>query len=375
MLGGKGLTMSVIPSLFSRYLIKNFILAFVAALGALQALILLFDSIDLLRHAASRTYVTFLDIFQLAFLKLPQLMPIILPFAILIAALVTFYRLSKTQELVIARAAGLSVWNIILPIIAVTVLIGIGNMTLFNPFSAIMYRKYQTESAETFRHAPAFSWTDKGLWVREKQGNDTFVIHADSVRQNGQALFLQDVLVLQINETEDLEQQIEMSYGVLADNQLSLTSGFAYSDAEGKRALASYQMPINFSIKDILSTFNEPEEISFWRMPRFIHQLEFAGFSSTRHKMHYYTLFAGVFYFVAMVLIAAIFGLNTNQRQGGALYKTTLAFFFSFVLFFLTKLTNALGVSGALPLFLAAFAPSLIVIGIGVTVLLQQEDG
>lgn len=367
--------MSLIPSLFSRYLIKNFVLAFVAALGALQALILLFDAIDLLRHAASRSYVTFADIFQLALLKLPQLMPVILPFAILIAALVTFYRLSKTQELVIARAAGLSVWNIILPIIGVTIVIGIGNMTLFNPFSAIMYRKYQTESAETFHHAPAFSWSDKGLWIREKQDDDIFVIHADSVRQNGQALFLQDVIVLKMNATEDLAQQIEMNYGVLADNKLALTNGFTYSDEEGKRALDSFQMPINFSIKDILSTFNEPEEISFWHMPRFIRQLEFAGFSSTRHKMHYYALYAGVFYFVAMVLLAAIFGLNINQRQGGALYKTTLAFFFSFVMFFLSKLTNALGVSGALPLFLAAFAPSLIVIGISVTVLLQQEDG
>ena len=368
--------MSVIPSLFSRYLIKNFILAFVAALCALQSLILLFDAIDLLRHAASRNYVTFLDIFKLALLKLPQLMPVILPFAILIAALVTFYRLSKTQELVIARAAGLSVWNIIMPIIAVTIFIGIGNMTLFNPFSAIMYRKYQTESEQTFRRpVSAFSWSDKGLWIREKQGPSTFVIHADTVRQNGQALFLQDVSVLKMNETEDLEKQVEMSYGVLADNRLALASGFSYTDEKGKQVQDSFQMPIDFSIKDILSTFNEPEEISFWHMPRFIQRLEMAGFSSTRHKMHYYALYATIFYFVAMVLIAAIFGLSINQRQGGALYKTTMAFFFSFVLFFLSKLTNALGVSGALPLFLAAFAPSLIVMGVGIAVLLKQEDG
>ena len=367
--------MSVIPSIFSRYLIKNFVLAFVAALCALQSLILLFDAIDLLRHAASRSYVTFLDIFQLALLKLPQLMPVILPFAILIAALVTFYRLSKTQELVIARAAGLSVWNIITPIIAVTILIGIGNITLFNPFSAIVYRKYQTMSEQTFRRPVSFSWSDKGLWIREKHDTSTFVIHADTVRQNGYALFLQDVSVLKMNETEDLEQQVEMSYGVLADNRLALASGFSYTDEKGKQVQDSFQMPIDFSIKDILSTFDEPEEISFWHIPRFIQRLETAGFSSTRHKMHYYALYATVFYFVAMVLIAAIFGLSINQRQGGALYKTTLAFFFSFVLFFLSKLTNALGVSGALPIFLAAFSPSLIMIGACITVLLKQEDG
>ena len=367
--------MSVIPSLFSRYLVKNFIFAFVAALSALQALILLFDSIDLLRHSASRDYVTFGHIFKLALLKSPQLMPVILPFAVLIAALITFHRLSKTHELVIVRAAGLSVWNIIMPIVIMAALIGVGNMTLFNPFSAIMYRKYQTESTRIFRHTQTFSWSDKGLWVREKQGDDTFIIHSDNVRQQGTSLSLKNVLVIKLNKAEDIVQQIEMTNGVLSDKKLKLSRGFSYTDQDGKQPLSFFKMPTSFSIKEVLGTFNEPEEVSFWHMPRFVRQLDSAGFSSTRHKMHYYSLYATVFYFVAMVLIAAICGLSINQRQGGALYKTTLAFLFSFVLFFLSKLTNALGVSGSLPLFLAAFAPSLIAIGISISALLQQEDG
>ena len=61
-----------IPWLFSRYLAKRFLLTFLAVLFVLSALILLFDVIDLLRRAASKEYVSFLDVVRLGLFKVPQ---------------------------------------------------------------------------------------------------------------------------------------------------------------------------------------------------------------------------------------------------------------------------------------------------------------
>jgi lipopolysaccharide export system permease protein len=72
-----------VPWMFSRYLAKNFLLTFLATLFSLVALILLFDVIELLRRASSRDYVTFWDVIRLGLFKMPQMLPLILPFTIL----------------------------------------------------------------------------------------------------------------------------------------------------------------------------------------------------------------------------------------------------------------------------------------------------
>ncbi len=76
-----------------------------------------------------------------------------------------------------------------------------------------------------------------------------------------------------------------------------------------------------------------------------------------------------------MVFIAAMFTLSPNQRQGGNLMKASGAVLFGFILFFVSKLTSALGMSSTLPIFLAVCGPSIIMIFIGASVLLRKEDG
>ena len=179
-----------VPWLFSRYLSKNFLLILLATLLSLVALILLFDVVDLLRHASSRDYVKFTHVVRLGLYKIPQMLPLILPFAILLSSVICFLRLSKTSELVIARAAGLSVWNFLTPVFLCVLFIGVINIAVINPFSAVMQKRYQQVEGATFRKQTGFSWNEKGLWLREKMGDSPTVIHADSVYQEGKDLHL-----------------------------------------------------------------------------------------------------------------------------------------------------------------------------------------
>ncbi len=361
--------------LFSRYLAKNFLLTFLATLFALVALILLFDVIDLLRRASSRDYVTFWDVVRLGLYKMPQMLPLILPFTVLLSAVITFLRLSKTHELVIARSAGLSVWNFLTPIFVVVFLIGVVNVTLINPFSSAMIRRYQLEEGETLRKNTGFSWNERGLWLREKIGDVPVIIHADTVRQSGKDLNLSGVLVLVLNDDETLNKQIEAVSGLLSGYTLVVKGGVSYAPDGSREQDISLHIPTQLNLEKILQTFDEPEEISVWKLPRFIYLLNNAGFSSLKHRMHFYSTLASVFYLLAMVFIAAMFTLSPNQRQGGVLFKGASAVLFGFMLFFVSKLTTALGMSGSLPIFLAVLGPSIIMIFVSASVLLHSEDG
>ena len=364
-----------VPWLFSRYLSKNFLLILLATLLSLVALILLFDVVDLLRHASSRDYVKFTHVVRLGLYKIPQMLPLILPFAILLSSVICFLRLSKTSELVIARAAGLSVWNFLTPVFLCVLFIGVINIAVINPFSAVMQKRYQQVEGATFRKQTGFSWNEKGLWLREKMGDSPTVIHADSVYQEGKDLHLKGVLLMVFNPDETLANQLEAKTGLLSGQTLVVDDASSYAPNGQKKDGVSLRIPTQLNLDKIIQTFDKPEEISVWKLPHFIKLLNSAGFSSLKHRIHFYSVLSSVLYFLAMVFIAAMFTLSPNQRQGGHLTKACGAVLFGFILFFVSRLTTALGMSGTLPVFLAVCGPSIIMIFVGASVLLHKEDG
>ncbi|MFM2128683.1 MAG: hypothetical protein RL477_229, partial [Pseudomonadota bacterium] len=101
----------LISPTLSIYIAKRFFSGFLIILGAIAAIVFLIDIVELLRRGAGRPEVTFNLVLQLALLKLPHMVEKLIPFATLFGGLYTFWRLTRTSELVVARAAGVSVWQ------------------------------------------------------------------------------------------------------------------------------------------------------------------------------------------------------------------------------------------------------------------------
>jgi lipopolysaccharide export LptBFGC system permease protein LptF len=213
------------------------------------------------------------------------------------------------------------------------------------------------------------------LIIKEKMDEYPIIIHADKVFQKGGDLQLSGVLIMEFNEDETLKRQIEAKAGLLSGYTLVVDHGLSYTPDGEKTENMSLMIPTKMNLKKIIQTFDKPEEISVWKLPKFIEMLQNAGFSSIKHRIHFYSVLSSVLYLLAMVLIAAMFSLSPNQRQGGNLFKACQAILFGFVLFFISKLTTAMGMSGKLPVFLAVCGPSAIMIFIAVSSLLRKEDG
>ncbi len=80
-------------------------------LAALSGLVSLFDFIELLRRSATKPDATFGLVLQIAALRLPYIAMQILPFAVLLGGIIAFWRLTRSSELIVARAAGVSAWQ------------------------------------------------------------------------------------------------------------------------------------------------------------------------------------------------------------------------------------------------------------------------
>ncbi len=106
--GARGMTIAATLSL---YVARQFTAAVLAMLAALSGLVSLFDFIELLRRSATKPDATFALVLQIAALRLPYIAMQILPFAVLLGGIIAFWRLTRSSELIVARAAGVSAWQ------------------------------------------------------------------------------------------------------------------------------------------------------------------------------------------------------------------------------------------------------------------------
>ena len=117
-----------------------------------------------------------------------------------------------------------------------------------------------------------------------------------------------------------------------------------------------------------------PSGVSIWDLPNTIHELAAAGFSTKRHQVWLQTELARPLFLLAMVLVAAAFTMR-HTRFGGTGVAVLVAVLLGFALYFVRNFAQVLGENGQLPILLAAWAPPVASVMLGVGLLLQTEDG
>lgn len=363
--------------ILSIYIGRHFLSAFFGALGVIVGLIYLFDVVELLRRAASHEGAGFSVILELALFKLPQMVQLVLPFAVMIGAMTAFWMMTRSRELVVIRAAGVSAWEFLGPVMITALVIGIVNVVAFNPLAASLYQRYEALQDQMLLRSGGNPLVvgASGLWLREPHGEETVVVHADAVRQDGYELRLREVSIYVSDANEHFLYGIEAALGHLDNGFFHLTEANLLRPGRPVEHLPDYQFATQLTLAKIQDNFASPETISFWELPGFIHFFESAGFSANRQKLYFQSLLASPVLLVAMVLVAASFSLKPNLRSGGAMVRLVSGVVAGFIFYFFSKVVYALGLSATLPVVLAAWAPAVVAGLAGSTAMFHLEDG
>jgi lipopolysaccharide export system permease protein len=365
--------------ILSLYIGRNFLFVFFGALGLIMGLIYLFDVIELLRRAATHGEIGFDLILEMALCKLPQMVQLILPFAVMIGAMASLWFMTRSRELVVTRSAGVSVWQILAPVMLVVSIIGGVNITAFNPLSATLYKRYEQLQDQALLRSGSgspLSVGESGLWLRESHGDQQLVVvHANAVRQEGYNLRLREVSVFVTDNKDHLIYGIEAALGQLANGYFHLTEANLLRPGHEVEHFPTYDLATQLTLAKIQDNFASPETISFWELPEFISFFESAGFSANRQKLYFQSLLASPLLLISMVLVAAVFSLTPNLRSGGIMLRLVGGVVSGFVFYFFSKVVYALGLSSTLPVALAAWTPAVVTGLVGVAALFHLEDG
>jgi lipopolysaccharide export system permease protein len=282
--------------------------------------------------------------------------------------------LTRSHELVVVRAAGLSAWQFLLPALALTLVIGACKIMLFNPFAAAMLERSNSMIAERVDGRSSLSAVStSGLWLRQSDAaGDQAVVHA--VRVNADSMQLRRVTIYQFHGDDEFVRRIDASTAKLSNGYWELENGWVTGPSKPGERIDLYRVPTDLTVERIVESFATPETVNFWQLPRFIAVLEATGLSSLPHRLHWHALLAEPLLLVAMILIAATFSLRLSRR-GGTPALVVSGILAGFLLYLMTNVVHALGLGASLPVILAAWTPAGVSLTLGTAMVLHLEDG
>lgn len=366
--------MQKIPSTLSIYIGRHFLINVAIVLCTISMLIMVLDTIELIRDTGNSSITTALLI-ELTLLKLPQLMQETIPFIILIAGILTFTRLTHSYELVVARASGISVWQFLAPVVLICLTLGTFMITIFNPVSSALLTKHEKIINKQFKgNVHTLSVSSSGLWLREynEETQERMIIHASHVANTTSELF--NFSIIFFNQENAFLRRIDAKSARLEPQKWVLNDALYTGHNQKTTRKKTSEIPTNILLEKLQNSFTSPKSISFWELPTFIRTLEATGFSALPHKLHWHTLLVSPIFLCAMVFIAAAFSLSPPRQNRTGLLITggTMV---GFIIYYFSGIINALGEAGTIPIMLAAWAPVIISIIIGTALMLHLEDG
>ncbi|HYZ41426.1 MAG TPA: LPS export ABC transporter permease LptG [Stellaceae bacterium] len=359
---------------FSAYIARQFFAWFCSVFAAMVFIAFLLDYIELIRRGGAKLQATLGLLFEMAALKLPHTAQEVLPFAILFGTMLAFWRLTRNNELVVARAAGVSAWQFLTPAVLVALLIGVIAVTVFNPIASYTEAAYERLESHVLRQgSDPLTLSDAGLWLRQSdQRGNQVILHAGKIASR--QLVLDPVTLFYFNDATQFTSRVDAQSARLVNGDWLIENGIRWVPNEPPQPFAELRLATTLTPPKIEESFASPETMSFWDLPGFIALLEQSGFSAQRHRLHFNILLARPFLLCAMVLVAATFSLRM-QRRGGATLMIVSGVISGFLLYFLSDVVFALGLSAKVPVALAAWTPTGVSLIFGASMLLHLEDG
>ena len=344
----------------------------VRTLAVLLMLVVILQALDLLAEAGRILAVPGNgdhDVWRYVSLRTPQLIARFLPFSVLLGTLITFATLSQNSEVVAIKASGISAHQILAPFVLAGALIAVASFAFNERF---VTRATRTLSAwEAVGYGPVATGPAgvTNIWVRS--GDD--LVRARSVAGSGAATRLSGVTIFR-REGGVLRQIVEAQDARPDATGWRLERVRTFDVATGairREAVATTDARLT-SDQFTLAAIDADAQ-SFGTVRASLGALRAADRPTGSLETGMWHKLSGPASAMLMPLLAAIaaFGL---ARAGQLFVRAVIGMALGFTYFVADNFALAMGDLGAYPPLLAAWAPFLLFLLIGETVLIRTEE-
>ncbi len=344
----------------------------VRTLAVLLMLVVILQALDLLAETGRILAVPGngdQDIWRYVSLRTPQLIARFLPFSVLLGTLITFATLSQNSEVVAMKASGISAHQILAPFIVAGALIAVASFAFNERVVTRATRTLSAWEAAGYAAVPAGPAVGANVWVRS--GDD--LVRARGVTGSGAATRLSKVTIFR-REGGVLRQIVEAARARPQDGAWRLEDVRTFDVATGavrREDVASTADRLT-SDQFTLATVDADAQ-SFGALRASLGALRAADRPTGALETGMWHKLSGPASAMLMPLLAAVaaFGL---ARAGQLFVRAVIGMGLGFTYFVADNFMVAMGDLGAYPPLLAAWAPFLLFLLIGETVLIRTEE-
>ena len=290
---------------------------------------------------------------------IPPFLSQTLPFATLLAAMITLGVLARNNEIVAMKAHGISTYRIIVPLLilatSVTAFLLLCNETIV-PYSA---RK------------ASYVWT-----VKIKQEEERAFFKLNKIWYRGEDIIynirllepkkdvLEGVTIYHFDKAFNLRQRTDARkaqwngdgwtfYDVAIRD--FLPGGQVATETYNEKDMSLHEQP-----EDFKQGMKNPDEMTYRELRAYVEELRSEGYDPTRYVVDLHHKVSFPFLTLIMVLMGSPLALAASQGRGGGIAQGVgLSIVIGFVYWVAFAVSVAMGHSGTFPPVIAAWAPNI----------------
>jgi LPS export ABC transporter permease LptG/LPS export ABC transporter permease LptF len=349
------------PTILDDYVLRDFALYLFMIGGAFVTLLLVFTLFELLgdilhNGISALTVGEYLLNVTPYFLYYP-----IAPMSMLLAVLVTFGLLQRSNEITAIKATGISLYRIIIPVLFASALVA-GVLFASDQFYLPYTNKRQDELRNRIKGKPAQTYLRPDRkWIFGQQSDIYYYQLFDPDRDafGGITVFQFDPKTFQITHRVTAERahwSAPMGRWVYEQGWERSLNGSAIENYRRFDAATFPQLaeaPAYFK-KEV----KQSSEMNYEELRRYIHDLEQSGFDVVRLRVQLQKKIAYPLITLVMAVLAIPFALSAGKR--GALAGVATAIGIGVVYWTISGLFEAMGNLSQLPPAVAAWSPNLV---------------
>jgi lipopolysaccharide export system permease protein len=354
------------------YLAKMFVVRILAVLVMLVLVLLALDLLSATGKILAAPGNGQAEILQYAGLRLPQLVSRFLPYSVLLATLITLVTLNQNSEVVAMKAAGLSAHQVLSPLLLTAALVSLGSFA-FN--ERVVTRANATLKAwESAEYGPIPPAQTGGVRSSVYLIDGDNILTAATLTGTGENIVLTGVTWYARAPGGIIREQIRSARATYAgpgwrlENPVKFDVAGAVTERPAAVVVGQTLTPDRIMLQSI-----DPDAQSFWELSHSIDTYAAAGRNTDEMRAKWWHRLSGPLSALLMPLLGSIaaFGL---ARSGQLFVRAIIGMALGFAYFVVDNAALAMGSFGGYPPLLAAWAPFVLFLLLGETVLIRTEE-
>jgi lipopolysaccharide export system permease protein len=362
-------------------------------LSGFVAFLLLLDLMNRGDEVVQRHGKSALALAKYAALRLPDLASFILPFAVLIAALLMLAKLARNNEIMALKASGLSFYRLLLSLVPAALLVGILHFLLNDQVVPRTARILQQWDAAAQPAAPAGKSAADTSAPTSPSGSVTLTAPSPGPSQSiewvrdGDSFVRIEAVLADGKELHGVTIFERKAYAVLSERLLAERAMFdgtgwrlinvrklSLADGQDRKPERVAEMPWQTSLTPghLADLTTDPATLSMAEVWRFVSHPDVGSRPVDFYKTWMLRKIALPLVTIMMVLLAAPVAQGL-QRHGGLGAGLAVGVGLGFLYFVADGLLLTLGEMGTIPPMIAAWSPTALFAALGVSALLKIE--